>query len=132
MERRRAEIAAWLDDEFDPAIEAIFVAEDEIVNGFIHMELGDKGDLGATGIVNLLYVDPAHQGRGIGRALLQAGAGWLASRKPGPMVLSAYEDNPFRHAYAAMGGREAKHVTSRFGDHTLNSVLYLWDDAGSV
>jgi GNAT superfamily N-acetyltransferase len=91
------------------------------------MELGDKGGLGATGIVNLLYVDPPAQGRGIGRALMGEGARWLGGKVAGPMVLSAYELNPFRHAYRAMGGREAARLTSRFGTHKLASVLYLWD-----
>ena len=78
-ERRKIEIAEWLDDEFDPAVEALFVAENERgVGGFIHMELGDKGGLGATGIVNLLYVDAALQGRGVGRALMASGARWSA------------------------------------------------------
>jgi len=65
---RKAEVAEWLDDEFAPNDEAIFVAEEarEVV-GFIHMALGDKGGVGAVGHVNLLYVDPAQQRRGVGR-----------------------------------------------------------------
>lgn len=90
------------------------------------MELGDKGDLGAVGIVNLLDVDPAAHRRGYGRALMASGAEWLLSRASGPLVLSALVDNPNRHAYRAMGGREAKNVVSRYGSHELNSVLYLW------
>ncbi len=129
---RRAEIAEWFDTEFDPAIEAVFVAEDARIEGFIHMVLEDKAGLGATGHVNLLYVDPAAQRRGIGRALLAEGARWLTDKAPGPLVLSAYERNPHRHAYVAMGGREVKRLTSRFGDHELGSVLYLWDDAQSL
>ena len=127
--RRKTEIAEWLDDEFDPEIEALLVAEDAAgLTGFIHIELGDKAGLGATGIVNLLYVDPGAQGRGIGRALMAEGTRWLLQRSPGPLVLSAYADNPFRHAYAAMGGLEAKQIVSRFGAHDLASVLYLWPD----
>ena len=92
--RRHGEIAEWLEDEFEPANEAIFVAEDEQgVVGFIHMELGDKGGLGATGIVNLLYVDRAAQGRSIGRQLMAAGAEWLLATRPGPLALSAFELN---------------------------------------
>ena len=132
-ERRKIEIAEWLEDEFDPAVEALFVAENEGgVGGFIHMELGDKGGLGATGIVNLLYVDAALQGRGVGRALMAAGARWLMRAAPGSLVLSAYADNHFRHAYTAMGGHEAKQVVSSFNGHDLSSVLYLWPDPTSL
>jgi GNAT superfamily N-acetyltransferase len=126
---RRKEIAGWLDEDFDPANEAIFVAEhDAAVIGFIHMELGDKGDLGATGIVNLLYVDEAAQRRGAGRKLMAKGAQWLLDTKPGPLVLSAFDDNPSRFAYEAMGGVAAKRITSEISGEAIGSVLYLWPD----
>ena len=125
---RLEEIAEWLDN-FDADTETIFVAEaDGGVIGFIHMELGDKGDLGAVGVVNLLYVDAAQQRRGTGRALMAAGAGWVLSQRRGPLVLSAFADNPYRHAYAAMGGREAKAVQRVIDGREIGSVLYLWDD----
>ena len=120
---RKAEIRAWF-AELDPTVEAIFVAETSgIVNGFIHMELGDKGELGATGIVDLHYVDPVAQRRGLGRDLMAAGAGWLLAQRPGPLVLSAFRDNPFRHAYAALGGQEARVVSHSIEDREIASVL---------
>lgn len=126
---RRAEVAGWLDEDFDPANEAIFVAEiDRALIGFIHMELGDKGDLGATGIVNLLYVDAAAQKRGAGRRLMARGAQWLLDRKPGPLVLSAFDGNPSRFAYDAMGGIPAKRAISDVYGEPIGSVLYLWPD----
>jgi GNAT superfamily N-acetyltransferase len=128
-EWRRAEIAGWLDEDFDPVREAIFVAEDDdVAVGFIHMELGDKGDLGATGIVNLLYVDEQTQRRGVGRALMAAGARWLLDTKPGPLVLSAFDGNPSHFAYDALGGVAAKRVTSDVYGEPIGSVLYLWPD----
>lgn len=129
-DRRKQEIAGWLDEDFGKeGPEAIFVAEDETdILGFIHMELGDKGELGATGIVNLLYVDPPAQQRGIGRQLMAAGAQWLLDTAPGPLVLSAFIGNPSRHAYAAMGGSEAKRVVSKIYDEDIESALYLWAD----
>jgi GNAT superfamily N-acetyltransferase len=126
-ELRRVEIADWLDTEFDTASEVIFVAEvaDDIA-GFIHVELGDKGDLGATGIVNLLYVDPVSQGRGIGRQLLASGAQWLVATAPGPLVLSAFADNRSRGFYDSLGGTQAKRVQHAIAGKTIESVLYLW------
>ncbi|RYE07569.1 MAG: GNAT family N-acetyltransferase [Hyphomicrobiales bacterium] len=129
--RRKIEIAEWLDDDFNPAAEALFVAEDGgNILGFIHMELGDKGELGATGIVNLLYVDPPAQQRGIGRRLLAAGVRWHQEQAPGPLVLSAFVNNPSRFAYDALGGVEAKRVVSQVHDEPIESALYLWADPG--
>ena len=128
---RRAEIAAWLDTDFDAASEAVFVAEAAgTVVGFIYMILGDKGGVGATGHASLLYVAALAQRRGVGRALLGAGAAWLLAMAPGPLALSAFAQNPYRFAYDAMGGREAKRLTAPVGDGaaTLESVIYLWDD----
>lgn len=128
---RRPEIAGWLDDDFDPAAEAIFVAErDGEVAGFIHMEAGDKGGLGATGLVNLLYVDPAVQGRGIGRALMAAGAAWHLAQHPGPLALSAFRDNPYRAFYSRIGGIEAGQASHTIEGVEIRSVLYLWADPG--
>lgn len=128
-EWRRAEIAGWLDEDFDPLLEAIFVAEvDGAAVGFIHMELGDKGNLGATGIANLLYVDEHAQRRGAGRRLMAEGARWLLDTKPGPLVLSAFDGNPSRFAYDAMGGVAARQVTSDVYGEPVRSVLYLWPD----
>lgn len=126
---RRAEIAEWLDDEFEAGTEALFVAEDENgIAGFIHMAMGDKGDVGAAGHVSLLYVDPDSQRRGIGRALLAEGVRWLAGKSPGPLALSAYADNPHRFAYAALGGIEAKRVRHGIDGTDVESVIYLWPD----
>ena len=126
--RRRGEIAAWLDDFHDGA-EAIFVAErDGKVVGFIHMELGNKADLGSSGYVNLLYIDRVAHGQGIGRQLMSAGATWLIENAPGPLVLSAFELNPYRAFYAALGGREVKRVLNDIPGAKVWSVLYLWPD----
>jgi GNAT superfamily N-acetyltransferase len=128
-ERRRGEIADWLDGEFDPSFEAIFVAEDggEIV-GFIHMEHGNKAELGSTGIVNLLYLDRRAHGRGIGRQLMAAGARWLLDTRPGPLALSAFELNLHRGFYARLGGIESKRVLNDIAGAEIWSVLYLWPD----
>ena len=126
---RRAEIAEWLDDEFEPDNEAVFVAEEHgDVLGFIYMVLGDKGDVGAAGHVSLLYVNPAHQRRGIGRTLLAEGARWLAGKAPGPLALSAFAQNQHRLAYDAMGGIAAKRLRHVIDGSEVEAVIYLWPD----
>jgi GNAT superfamily N-acetyltransferase len=126
---RKTEIAQWLDEEFEPDEEAVFVAEERgTTHGFIHMVLGDKGDVGAAGHVSLLYVDPPRQGQGIGRALMAEGARWLIGKAPGPLALSAFEQNPYRAAYNAMDGTEAKRLRPVIDGAEVETVIYLWPD----
>jgi GNAT superfamily N-acetyltransferase len=126
---RRRELAQWFDEKFEPGHEAVFVAEaDGAVAGFIHMILGDKGETGSAGYVSLLYVDPPAQGRGIGRALMAAGARWLIATAPGPLALSAFADNPHRLAYDAMGGIEARRLRPLIDGTEVETVIYLWPD----
>ncbi|WP_137152577.1 GNAT family N-acetyltransferase [Devosia sp. FKR38] len=125
--RRRAEIAAWLDD-FDTEIEHLLVAESTpgTVAGFVHIVRADKAGLGAAAHINLLYVDPARFGRGIGKALMAAAADWLAARTSGAVVLAAYADNPYRGFYARLGGTVVLQKTIDFDGHALASVYYHW------
>ena len=126
---RRREIAEWLDTDFDPSTETLLVAEEGgPIAGFVHVALGDKGEVGATGHVNLLYVDPPRQGQGVGRSLMGAGARWLMQRQPGPLALSAYERNPFRPAYASMGGVETKRLRFLIEGTEIETVIYRWHD----
>ena len=92
------------------------------------MILGDKAEVGATGRVGLLYVDPTQQRRGIGRALMAEGARWLSGNAPGPLALAAYADNPHRFAYDAMGGIEAKRPRLMVEGVEIELVIYLWPD----
>ena len=125
--RRRAEIAAWFDD-FDTAIEHLLVAETAPgdIAGFVHIVREDKAGLGADAHINLLYVDPARFGQGIGTALMAAAADWLAGQTSGAVVLSAYADNPYHTFYARIGGTLVLQKTIDFDGHALQSVYYRW------
>jgi ribosomal protein S18 acetylase RimI-like enzyme len=59
------------------------------------------GFLAATGAhVDQLFVDPDHQGRGLGRLLLEA----MRERHPGPVTLHVLADNhPARRFYERFG-----------------------------
>ena len=51
---------------------------------------------------------------------------WCSRRnKPEPLVVSAFRDNPFRAASAAMGGREMKDVSHLIRTRQIVSVPYL-------
>lgn len=96
-----AQRAAWAPDPPDRAAWAVrlgsggvFVAEvDGHIAGFARVE--------ADGLVDLLYVHPAHGRRGVGRALLAHGCAWAAVR--GARTLRADVSLVARPLFEAMG-----------------------------
>jgi len=129
---RRVEIREFLTGEFDPEIEHILVFEDGAVDGFVHIVLEDKADLGAEAHINLLYVTPDKFGRGIGKQLMVAAAAWLDERVSGAIVLSAYALNPYQRFYARIGGSLVRTAALQFEGQTLDVVYYQWPDAKSL
>lgn len=132
-EKRRIEIEDWLSTDFDPNRELLLVAEcDARVVGFVGARTGDRDGLGAAGKIPLLYIASDMQRRGIGRQLLREAAQWLNSTAPGPVVVSAFEQNPFRRFYDAIGGQVAKRIDVKVGAHSWPVVLYLWPSAEAL
>ncbi len=85
--------------------EGVLVAEEEgEIAGFITTRLGP-----ATGIGRIpnLAVDPAHQGKGIGSALLRAAFAYLSAHGMTHVKIETLEQNMVgRHLYPKMGFRE--------------------------
>ena len=130
---RQAEMRGFLADEFDPATEAMLVADTGAgLAGFAHAVLEDKGGLGAVGHVSLLYVRSAYQEQGVGRRLLGSAAGWISERASGPLAIAAFADNPFHRFYAHLGGEIAARIPVEVSGHPTNSVIYLWPDAAAL
>ena len=124
---RAQEVGTWLSTEFDPSAELLLVAErDDGVAGFLAARLGDRNDVGSVAQVTLLYVSPENQGRGVGRQLLSAAAEWLKVHAPGPISIGAFEQNPFRTFYEAIGGVVVKTVMVRVDAQEWPVVVYLW------
>ena len=81
-----------------------------------------KGELYA------LYVLPQYQGRGMGRALLQAGAAWLRQRGFSNMLIWVLKDNQAGRAfYAALGGRPVREMPIAIGGTLLQEVGYGYE-----
>lgn len=124
---RAGEVGAWLSGDFDRGTELLLVADqDGEVVGFLAARLGDRNDVGSVGQVTLLYVSPERQGQGIGRRLLLDASEWLKIRAPGPISIGAFEQNPFRSFYDAIGGVPVKTVRSRVDASEWPVVVYLW------
>lgn len=124
---RSREVGTWLSTDFDPSQELLLVAEraGEII-GFLAARLGDRNDVGSVAQVTLLYVAPEKQGRGTGRRLLLDATEWLKTHAPGPISIGAFEQNPFRSFYEAIGGAVVKTVMVRVDAQEWPVVVYLW------
>lgn len=111
----------------------IFVALDEggEVAGLVMG--GPAEDMPGTGEVYALYVLPARQGRGHGRALVQAAAAYLARQGMTSLQIGCLAANaPSRGFYEALGGQV---VAERLFDEEgtlLPEVVYGWADTSSL
>jgi GNAT superfamily N-acetyltransferase len=88
---------------------------------------GQPGELNCSGELGALYVLPGWQGQGIGRALLQASAAWLAAAgHTGMLIWTLAENAPARRFYEAMGGIPARQTRKEFSGVWLEEVGYAF------
>jgi GNAT superfamily N-acetyltransferase len=124
---RANEVEAWLSTDFDTTRELLLVADHAgRAAGFLAARLGDRNDVGSVGQITLLYVLPEIQGRGIGKRLLLEAVEWLEARAQGPISIGAFEQNPYRLLYDAIGGVVVKQVMVRVDAFEWPVVIYLW------
>ena len=94
----------------------------EIV-GFVSGGREKTGDPDFGGEIYGLYLLQSHQGKGLGRRLVQAFARRLSQEGYTTLLIWVNAQNPARHFYEALGG-----LSARTGQRTIQSVLY--DDLG--
>jgi ribosomal protein S18 acetylase RimI-like enzyme len=115
--------------------ECIYVAEaagGELVGLVMGGPTNTEG-LPHTGEVNALYVRASHQGRGLGRQLVQAVAAHLAQLGMTALHIGCLAANaPARRFYESLGGQV---VIERLFDEEgvmLPEVVYGWADTGAL
>ena len=107
-------------------------------------EAGEAGEVAITGFgscgpardtglaylgeVFTLYVDPVHQGQGIGKALLAALFQALIRQGMASAVIWVLADNPARFFYEAHGGRLVGTRDEKLWGTDLREIAYGWDD----
>ena len=87
------------------------------------------GDARPTGELYALYVDPGRWRRGVGRALFDATAAWLAARGRRRLVAGVLAANaPARRFYEAAGGRWLGERVFEDEGVALDEAVYVWDE----
>ena len=79
-----------------------------------------------------IYLLEAYQGRGIGRALVQAIAEQLLDKGYTAMLIWVAAKNPATHFYAALGGQPFTSKTEPFGDTEIEEIAYGYDDISKL
>lgn len=124
----KGQTARWQAAIRAQAREAVLVAEND-AQGIVGMaSLGPVRDRGLSfdSEVYTLYVDPAHFGRGIGRALLTASFVLLRQRGFKSCVIWAHAKNNARFFYEAMGGRIVAERNGRLMGEPTPEVGFGW------
>ena len=129
IEQRTARWQRRITEELEERF--VFVAEDEsgMVVGFATSgpERGSIVEYDAE--TYALYVLPAYQGYGIGRALLRAAAAELQVRGYVALLIWGLTSNmPARRFYEALGGQVVGHKPIEIGGVLLDEVGYGWPD----
>ena len=117
---------------------AVFVVEDEAggMAGFGACSAQRDAGLARAGFggeIGALYVLGAHQGRGVGRALMAALAGALAERGiEGAGLWVLRENAPARRLYERLGGEVVGERVEREGEVSLVEIAYGWRELGGL
>ena len=135
MGKRRGRVESWERTIRRGIGEKVFVATETlsdgtgVVLGFASGGRARRGGLDHAGEIYTLYVDPAHHGRGIGRALLGTLALELASTCGKSLIVWVLAGNPARYFYEAQGGRFVGTRAERVGGAPVDEIAFGWPDA---
>ena len=78
------------------------------------------------GEIYRLYVEPASQGQGFGKALLATSFDWLGRRGHAAAIVWVVARNPSRFFYEAQGGKRLGTRTEKLGATPVDEVAYGW------
>lgn len=116
-----------------PAVLLAAADDSGTVTGLVYGTGADEDLSEATAQIHALYVSPDRHGRGIGAALLRAGARELAGLGFARLHLSVLSANrPARRFYEAMGGHEIGQGTFDEEGILLPLTVYEWPDVTTL
>jgi L-amino acid N-acyltransferase YncA len=125
----RKKIDAWQKVLCDSKRFIVFVAEDRVgVIGFATFESARDDSWQAFGEVTSIYLLSRFKGRGVGRALLQAGMRELAKRNFQQAYCWILEGNPSVHFYEASGATySGQSKDDEIGGQKIKELAYVWE-----
>ena len=109
----------------------LFVAEDERghIVGIAICGPGQEWDGVYEGEIYVLYVLPAYQNQGIGKALVAACVRHLTQALGfKTMLVWVITENPYRRFYESLGGEFVREKTREIGGKTITEAGYDWED----
>src|SRR3546814_18880099 len=86
-----------------------------------------RPELPFSGEVYTLYVQPDHQGQGIGRRLLNGLFQALRKQRYDSAIIWVLDANPSRYFYEAMGGRPVAERDEALWGVVMHEAAYGWD-----
>lgn len=110
-----------------------FVAEDDQkrVLGFVIAGPRREGNEKYSGEIYAIYLFQEFQGHGIGKKLFIRACEWLRSQSHQSTLVWVLRDNPTRHFYERMGGKELDSKVIEIGA-PLVEVSYGWDNVQAL
>lgn len=112
--------------------ECIYVAVDETLQpepvvGLIMGGPTGLADYEGCGDIYALYVDFAHQGRGVGRKLIQAAARHLQQLGMTGLIIRSLATNaPANHFYESFGGQYVGECAAEDSGYPVTQRIYYW------
>jgi GNAT superfamily N-acetyltransferase len=114
----------------------VYIAIDEVSGEVVGIAMGQPAAEPApanTGEINVLYVRESHQGRGLGRRLVQTVAGHQRQLGMTALEIAVLTANaPARRFYEALGGQLAREALFEDYGYLLPEVVYRWDDTQAL
>jgi ribosomal protein S18 acetylase RimI-like enzyme len=110
------------------------VDEDDTGNivGFANGGPERTGDPEFKGELNAIYIRESAQGRGLGRALVQAVVDGLLALKLDSMILWVIDGNPACKFYEHLGGEYIREKEVGIGGRLVKELAYGWRNISSI
>ncbi len=113
----------------------VYIAEDD--NGqIVGFATGGKERTGKyeafVGELYAIYLLEGHQGKGIGRMLVQSVVDDLLEKKLNSMLIWAIEENPACRFYETLGGRKINKEEIEIEGKKLSEIAYGWDELADL
>jgi GNAT superfamily N-acetyltransferase len=118
----------WLKDPPEGSAHLVATSASGEIVGFAVCGPNREADPDFSGELGAIYILKAHQGRGVGRALVREVARHLVGIGLTTMIVWVLEQNPYRRFYEKQGGTATRRRVVPVAGVPLPEVGYGWKD----